>query len=117
MIRSITIILCLCLSFAFAAHQVEAQNPQPAPPGVVPAPVAPPNAPSPLPEQIAPPGKDAITGDRNLSGKLSQQNGMLESPHSMDPDMTIAPPVQGQQTMRVIPPLGSPGGNQRVAPK
>ena len=111
------IVVLLCLGVAFAAPRAEAQNPQPAPPGVVPAPMAPPNAPSPPPEKIAPAGKDTHAGNQTLSDKLAEQHGTLDPPHGVDPGMTVSPPAQGQGTMPVIPPPGAPGGNQRVVPK
>lgn len=114
MTRSIATLLCLV---ALAATRAEAQNPQPAPPGVVPAPTAPPNAPSPPPERIAPAGKDMHAGSGTLSGRLAQQRGTLQPPRGIDPGMTVSPPAQAQGTMPVIPPPGSPGGNQQVAPK
>lgn len=108
----------LCLGVALAAPRAVAQNPQPAPPGVVPAPVAPPNAPSPPPEQIAPRGKkDPHAGGQTLSDRLSDRQGTLNPPHGIDPGMTVRPPAQGQETMPVIPPPGTSGGNSRVVPK
>ena len=114
MIRRFAVLLCV--GAALAAPRAEAQNPQPAPPGVTPAPVAPPSSPSPPPEQIAPPGKNAQAGGRTLSDKLARQQGMLDPPHAVDPGMAVRPPAQ-QGTMPVIPPPGSPGGNQQVVPK
>jgi hypothetical protein len=89
-----------------------AQNPQPAAPQETHPPLAPPSASQPPPEQIAP-------GDRtpggNLSDKLSQQQGALKPP-VVDPGIQ-APLPHGQATMPVIPPPGTPGGNQKVVPK
>lgn len=114
MTRNIAVLLCL--GVAFAAPCALAQNPQPAPPGVVPAPMAPPNAPSPPPERIAPAGKDAHAGKQTLSDRLAQQQGTLQPPNGVDPGMTVNPPAQ-KETMPVIPPPGSPGGNPRMMPK
>lgn len=72
------------------------------------APVAPPSAAAP-PEQIAPPAG-------SMSDRLSQQRGSI-TPPSVDPGMTVAPSQSGRATMPVIPPPGSPGGNQSVVPK
>jgi hypothetical protein len=86
-----------------------AQNPQPAPPQVVHPPVAPPGSSSSVPEKVAP--ADSMT----LSDKLAQQQGTLKPP-SVDPGITTQPPhVSGN--MPVIPPPGTPGGNQDVQPK
>ncbi|MEJ0019672.1 MAG: hypothetical protein WDN25_24590 [Acetobacteraceae bacterium] len=87
-----------------------AQNPQPAPPQVSPAPVAPADAPQPPPERIAP-------RDESLSDRLSRQQGTLQPP-LMDPGIHAPLPPQAKDgTMPVIPPPGSPGGNQKVVPK
>lgn len=113
-----TIVVLLCMGVAVAAPHANAQNPQPAPPGVTPVPMAPSNAPSPPPEQIAPPGKDVHAGNKQtLSDKLALQHGTLDPPHGVDPDMTVSPPAQAQGTMPVIPPPGSPGSEQQVVPK
>ena len=76
---------------ALAAFGAQAQNPQPAPPGVTSAPMAPPNSPSPPPEKIAPPDRDAQLGNkdtrlgkRTLSDKLAEQHGMLQPPQAVD---------------------------------
>jgi len=95
-------ILLAILATASATPFAFAQNPQPAPPGAQPAPVAPPNAPLPPPEQL---------GNRTPSGKLSQENGVLQPPHDVDPGLTVNPPAQSGHSMTVIPPPG------RGAPK
>ena len=90
-----------------------AQNPQPAPPGQPHTDLAPPNAPSPPPEQIRPANpKDGQT----LSDKLSEQQGTLEPP-AVDPGIRQPLPQQGRGNMPVIPPPGSPGGDPTVRPK
>jgi len=116
MLRSAAVLLCL--GVVIAAPRAEAQNPQPAPPGVTSPPVASPSAPSPPPEKIAPPGKDVLgrNGNPTLSDKLARQQGLLDPPHAVDPDMAVKPPPT-QETMPVIPPPGSPGGNRQVQPK
>jgi hypothetical protein len=93
-----------------------AQNPQPAPPQETHPPLAPPNAPQPPPEQIAPAGRTPTTGKTTLSDKLSQQQGTLK-PSRVDPDIQVPPPSHTQGTMPVIPPPGTPGGDQKVVPK
>ena len=95
-----------------------AQNPQPAPPHVTNPPVASPSSPQPPPEQIAPGGRTPGTaGDNTLSDKLSRQQGTLQPP-AVDPGIHAPlPPRSGDTTMPVIPPPGSPGGDQKVVPK
>lgn len=113
MTRSIpTMVLLAAIAMPSVAG---AQNPQPAPPTVQPVPVAPPGSPSPPPERIAPAGADTQADNQTLSDRLSRQRGTLHPPASVDPGINIAPPAQG--TMPVIPPPGSPGGDQRVVPK
>lgn len=58
------------------------------------------------------PGK-SNSSDQNLSGKLSQSNGVL-CPPNIDPGMTAPTPNKGN--MPVIPPPGS-SPNQNVQPK
>jgi hypothetical protein len=93
-----------------------AQNPQPAPPNQEHPTVAPPNAPNPPPEQIAPADRGVANGNTTLSDRLSQQHGTLKPP-AVDPG--IEAPVQSpaRGVMPVIPPPGTPGGDQRVVPK
>jgi hypothetical protein len=92
-----------------AAGPALAQNPQSTSPTNPTVPVAPPNAPSPPPERIAPP-------DRSLSDQSSRQKGTI-APPNVDPGMTVQPSGRGAATTPVIPPPGSPGGNQSVVPK
>lgn len=93
-----------------------AQNPQPAPPTNPTPPIAPPNAASPPPERVAPGGSTGSTGSGTLSDRLSRDRGTVKPP-AVDPGMTVAPPRTGAGTTPVIPPPGSPGGNQSVVPK
>ena len=115
MIRSVAVLLFV--GVAMAAPRAEAQNPQPAPPGVTHAPMAPPSSPSPPPEKIAPPGHDVLAPNDTLSDRLARQQGTLDPPRAVDPGMDVQPPDQAKGTMPVIPPPGSAGGNQQVAPK
>lgn len=64
-------------------------------------------------------GRNAPTvgkeSDRTLSDQLAQSKGVICPPAGVDPEMRQAPPQGG--AMKVIPPPGSPGGNQNVQPK
>ena len=93
-----------------AAAPALAQNPQVAPPQNPTPQVAPPSATSPPPEQIAP-------KSGNLSDSLSRQRGTIAPPRNVDPNMAVAPKTSGTASTPVIPPPGSPGGNQSVVPK
>ena len=52
----------------------------------------------------------------NPSRQLDRSKGVIQPPQSIDPDMQVTPP-QPDKNMPVIPPPGSPGGNQRIEPK
>lgn len=95
-----------------------AQNPLPAPPQEPHHPVSPPGAAQPPPEQIAPRGgaRPGTSGNTTLSDRLSRQQGMLHPP-IIDPGIQAPLPQRPGGTMLVIPPPGSPGGNQQVVPK
>jgi hypothetical protein len=68
-----------------------------------------------------PPGTSAnaptINGAANgtLSDKLASSEGIICPPAGVDPEMQQKPPEGG--AIKVVPPPGSPGGNQRVQPK
>jgi hypothetical protein len=96
-------------AFILAGTAALAQNPQPASPSNPTVAVAPPNAPAPPPEKIAP-------SSGNLSDRMSQQKGTI-APPNVDPGMTVHPPQNSSATTPVIPPPGSPGSNGSVIPK
>jgi hypothetical protein len=50
-----------------------------------------------------------------LGDRLAKSNGVLCPPTGIDPEMHAPTPETGK--MPVIPPPGSPGGNQNVQPK
>jgi len=50
----------------------------------------------------------------NLSDQLAASKGII-CPPSVDPQMQQKPPAGG--AMKVVPPPGSPGGDQRLQPK
>jgi hypothetical protein len=50
-----------------------------------------------------------------LSDRLARSNGVICPPAGIDRDMPVAPPGGGE--IKVIPPPGSPGGDQRTQPK
>jgi hypothetical protein len=86
---------------------------------LVAAQVATPPAPA-QPDATCPsePGADTPTiGSSNepLSDKLAESKGVLCPPTGVDPQMQIPPPAGGK--LKVIPPPGTPGGDQSVQPK
>lgn len=58
---------------------------------------------------------DATPGDKTLTDKLAQSNGVICPPSYVDPEIKAPTPDAGR--MRVIPPPGTPGGDQKVEPK
>jgi len=54
-------------------------------------------------------------GNENLSDKLARSGGVICPPEHVDPEIKHPTPPGG--AMRVIPPPGSPGGDQSVQPK
>ncbi|MGJ4916461.1 hypothetical protein ACQR10_18820 [Bradyrhizobium sp. HKCCYLRH2060] len=110
----------LFLSFALvsAAAAARAQAP--------PTPATPPQATAPAPNAnaaCAPNARATATPDGITTGragellgdKLAKTNGVLCPPSGVDPEMHAPTPEGG--TTPVIPPPGSPGGNQNVQPK
>jgi hypothetical protein len=73
------------------------------------------------PDAACPPGvgTDSSTvgsgASTNLSDKLAQSKGVICPPASTDKEMAVTPPAGGR--MPVIPPPGTPGGDQSVQPK
>jgi len=68
------------------------------------------------PEKIeSDPNTTGSTG--TLSDKLEKSDGVIRPPTTATPDMTVPAPVPNPGTTPVIPPPGSPGGNQQVDPR
>lgn len=55
------------------------------------------------------------SADTNLSDKLAKSNGVICPPENADHEIKAPTPPGG--SMPVIPPPGSPGGDQSVQPK
>ena len=68
------------------------------------------------PNGIQPRDEPSSTGS-TLSDKLEQSDGVIRPPANISPDITVPAPVPNPGTTPVIPPPGSPGGNQQVDPK
>jgi hypothetical protein len=54
-------------------------------------------------------------GSEPLSDKLAQSKGVICPPASVDPKMEVNPPGGGR--LKIIPPPGTPGGDQSIQPK
>ena len=70
-----------------------------------------------IPEKQSPPLATQSPGPDNLSDKLQRSNGVIQPPANVDPEIRKAPPPTGENLMPVIPPPGSPGGDQRIQPQ
>ena len=53
----------------------------------------------------------------NLSDRLDRSQGVIKPPEGVDPGMRTPAPGPGSQRTPVIPPPGTPGGDQSVEPK
>jgi hypothetical protein len=100
--------LTLTLGLATAALAQTPVQPQPRAPNM-PAPQ------STVPEKVEP-GATGTTGT-TLSDKLQRSDGVIHPPGAADATITTIKPAPDFGTMPVIPPPGSPGGNQNVQPK
>ena len=81
----------------------------------MPAPHARPPAAAVPEDNSAQSGSSAPSG--SLSDKLSNSGGVLRPPTGVDPAMKQPTPPTGPQSMPVVPPPGTPGGNPTVEPK
>ena len=54
-------------------------------------------------------------GSESLSDKLARSKGVICPPAGVDREMQVAPPDGGK--LRIIPPPGTPGGDEGVQPK
>ncbi len=64
---------------------------------------------------ITPKGSGKST--ENLGDKLAKSDGVLCPPSNVDPAMRAPTPKSDDSNTPVIPPPGSPGGDQSVRPK
>jgi len=75
------------------------------------------DAPKPGETQKAPSSTLPSTGE-NLSETLGRSGGVIRPPGNIDPEISVPPKDPGAgSSMPVIPPPGSPGGDQSVKPK
>jgi hypothetical protein len=75
-----------------------------------------PSDPGPDRSPLQDPGSTESTCPRgSLSDRLRRCDGVIRPPSDLNPDNTIEPPDIGRTP--VIPPPGSPGGDQRMDPK
>ena len=106
--RGYAVLLALLLTPLSAAAQ---SSPQPSPPTA-----QSPTRPA-CPPDVGPNAPTVGSGDRtgNLSDQLAQSGGIICPPAATDNDMALPPKETGR--MPVIPPPGTPGGDQHIQPK
>jgi hypothetical protein len=61
-------------------------------------------------------GTNQTPNQNSLGNELSHSNGVITPPSTRDQGV-LRPPANGTQSTPVIPPPGTPGGNQNVQPK
>ncbi|MCB5173936.1 MULTISPECIES: hypothetical protein [Microvirga] len=69
------------------------------------------------PEKIEPADPSSTGSTDTLSDKLQETEGVIRPPVTSTPDMRVPAPEPNPGTTPVIPPPGSPGGNQNVQPR
>jgi hypothetical protein len=67
-------------------------------------------------DQTSPQQGTSTAPSGSLSDELSRSGGVVRPPSTGDRGV-VAPPKAGPQSTPVIPPPGTPGGNQEVQPK
>jgi hypothetical protein len=99
--RTLILGLALVLTAGAAAAQTKDQREAPkSPPTMLPL----------------PPSQGEGSGS-SLSDRLSETQGVIKPPKDVDKEMKQETPPTGPNSMPVIPPPGTPGGNQSVQPK
>jgi hypothetical protein len=67
--------------------------------------------------ETTPPETSGQAPAESLSDRLERSKGVIHPPGDVDPEIHVSPPEATHDPMPVIPPPGSPGGDQRVQPK
>jgi len=81
---------------------------------------APPAAPRdvvPQPRDVVPQAKEPGATSGTLSEQLSRSGGVIQPPSHADRKIEAPTPDPGAQSMPIVPPPGSPGGDPNVKPK
>jgi hypothetical protein len=109
-LRALAAASLFCGALGLGAPAMAQVQAPPSPPPVAPPPT------TTVPEKIAPPLQDDMTGT-TLSDKLNRSDGVIKPPAGVDPEIHAPVPEGKTGRMPVIPPPGSPGGNPDVDPK
>ena len=67
--------------------------------------------------KVVPNGTTTGQGSEPLGDKLARSDGVLCPPSNVDPAMRAPAPNSDSSNTPVIPPPGSPGGDQSIRPK
>jgi hypothetical protein len=73
-----------------------------------------------VPEKVRPGEPDttgSLSSPETLSDKLNRSEGVIKPLRDLDPEMDVPAPVPNPGTTLVLPPPGSPGGDERFQPK
>jgi len=109
MIRLLNSLLAAGAVAALVALPAAAQNATGGPPAS--------ERPAPTLPEAKLPGSSSPERSGTMSDDLSRSGGVIEPPPAVDQEMRQKPPSPGPQSMPVIPPPGTPGGDQTVKPK
>jgi hypothetical protein len=77
----------------------------------------PPDPPKSPPTLLPLPPEQGEGSGSSMSERLSRSQGVIRPPQEVDPAMQQETPPTGPNSMPVIPPPGTPGGEPRVKPK
>jgi hypothetical protein len=97
--------VCLTACLLISTAQAQTLTPQ-----------SPSGAENPAPGDTSP-GKDSVTAPPATSEQLSRSGGIIKPPDNVDRKIEAPTPNPGPQSMPIVPPPGSPGGNPDVKPK
>jgi hypothetical protein len=69
------------------------------------------------PRKVVPQHPDSARQGETLSERLDRSKGVIRPPSGIDPKIHKPAPTPNPKTTPVIPPPGTPGGDQSVQPK
>jgi hypothetical protein len=70
-----------------------------------------------LAERAQQPKSETEAPQEDLSKRLDRTDGVIRPPDRIDPDIHVPAPQPNPGTTPVIPPPGTPGGDQSIEPK
>jgi hypothetical protein len=112
--RTLLMMAAVALGAAVTAGPVRSQTPRDETPQL--APQQPPNQSTRPDDATGPQQGTSAAPSGSLSDELSRSGGVVQPPATGDQGV-VPPPKAGPQSTPVIPPPGTPGGNQAIQPK